>query len=102
MAPFCSPAGLDAPKSLGEGIFLLASGQTVPSQLFDKRAWGITWMPESGVFNAYPEGLLSSDGGMRYDPPVYDKSYKPAVSKEGYQAWEVIERVSGKGGGQGW
>ena len=33
---------------------------------------------------------------MRYDPPVYDKSYKPAVSKEGYQAWEVIENYQGR------
>ena len=91
---FSSASG--CPKSLGEGIFLLAPGQTVPTRIFDKRAWGITWMPESGVFDAYPEGLFSSDGAMHYVPPVYDKSYKPAVSKAGYQAWEVIEDYQGR------
>ena len=53
---FSSAAG--CPKSLGEGIFLLPPGQTAPTMLDDKRAWGITWMPESGLFNAYPEGLF--------------------------------------------
>ncbi len=91
---FSSAPGCE--NSLGEGIFLLAPGQTNPLKLSDKRAWDIVWMPESGVFNAYPEGLFSSDGQTRYDPPVYDKSYKPAVSKEGYQAWEVIENQVGR------
>jgi len=53
-------------------------------------------MPESKVFNAYPEALFSSDGNTRYDPPVYDSSYNPAISKEGYQAWEVIENRKGR------
>lgn len=91
---FSSAAG--CPKSLGEGIFLLAPGQTNPTKLSDKRAWEIDWMPESKVFNAYPEGLYSSDGLTFYDPPLYDKSYKPAVSKDGYQAWEVIENQKGR------
>jgi hypothetical protein len=91
---FSSAAG--CPKSLGEGIFLLTPGQTVPTMLHDKRAWEIAWMPESGVFNAYPEGLFSSDGQTHYDSPIYDKSYKPAVSKEGFQAWEVIENQKGR------
>jgi hypothetical protein len=89
-------SAIGCPNSLGEGIFLLTPGQTIPTLLHDKRAWGITWMPEGAVFNAYPEGLFSSDGQIIYDPPVYDKSYKPALSKEGYQAWEVIENQKGR------
>lgn len=88
-APGCS----DSP---GEGIFLLPSGQTTPTKLADKRAWEIRWMPESKVFFAYPEALFSSDGSTRYDPPVYDKSFQPAVSQKGYQAWEVIENQQGR------
>ena len=91
---FSSAAG--CPDSLGEGIFLLTPGQTTPAKINDQRAWDVTWMPESAVFNAYPEGLSSSDGKTLYDPPVYDKSYKPAVSKDGFQAWEVIENQQGR------
>jgi hypothetical protein len=87
---------LGCPDSPGEGIFLLPSGQTTPVKLADKRAWEIRWMPESKVFFAYPEALFSSDGSTRYDPPVYDKSYQPAVSQKGYQAWEVIENQQGR------
>jgi hypothetical protein len=88
-APGCS-------TSLGEGVFILLPGQTTPGKLLDKRAWGIEWLPEGKVFEAYPEALLSSDGITRYDPPVYDKSFEPAVSREGYQAWEVIENYQGR------
>lgn len=91
---FSSAAG--CPNSLGEGVFLLFPGQTTPSRLLDKRAYEIYWMPESTVFQAYPEALVSSDGNARYDPPVYDSSFNPAVSKDGYQAWEVIENQSGR------
>ncbi len=83
-------------NSLGEGTFLLLPGQSTPVKLLDKRAWEIEWMPESKLFFAYPEALLSSDGTVRYDPPVYDKSYEPAVSMQGYQAWEVIENYQGR------
>ena len=83
-------------SSLGEGVFLLFPGQTTPSRLLDKRAYEIYWMPESKVFQAYPEALFSSDGNTRYDPPVYDSSFNPAVSKDGYQAWEVIENQRGR------
>ncbi len=82
--------------SAGEGIFLLPAGKTTPTELNDKRAWGIEWMPESKLFFAYPEGLFSADGSTRYDPPVYDHSYEPAVSQKGYQAWEVIENQQGR------
>jgi len=85
-------AGADGcATSPGEGIFLLPAGQTTPTQLDDKRAYEVNWLIESGVFQAYPEALFSSDGSTRYDPPVYDSSFEPAVSKNGYQAWEVIE-----------
>jgi hypothetical protein len=81
-APGCS-------NSLGEGVFLLLPGETTPVKLLDERAWKIEWMPESRVFEAYPEALLSSDGKIRYDPPTTDSSFYPAVSKEGYQAWKM-------------
>jgi hypothetical protein len=82
--------------SPGEGVFLLLSGQTTPVQLTDKKAYEIYWLAESGVFQAYPEALFSSDGSTRYDPPVYERSYQPAISKMGYQAWEVIENTKGR------
>jgi dipeptidyl aminopeptidase/acylaminoacyl peptidase len=83
-------------SSPGEGTFLLTPNQTTPTQLADKKAFEVHWLTESGVFQAYPEALFSSDGSTRYDPPVYDKSYKPAISKNGYQAWEVIENTQGR------
>jgi hypothetical protein len=64
--------------------------------LSDKKDYEVRWLLESGVFQAYPEALFSSDGRTRYDPPVYDKSYQPAISKNGYQAWEVIENQQGR------
>jgi hypothetical protein len=83
-------------SSLEEGAFLLFTAQSEPVQLLEQRAWEIYWMPESKVFNAYPEGLFTSDGQTRYDPPVYEASYKPAVSKQDYQASEVIENRKGR------
>jgi hypothetical protein len=83
-------------NSPGDGIFLLPAGQTNPVKLTDKKAYEVSWMPESQVFNAYPEGLFSPDGQTRYDPPVYDASYHPAISKEGYQAWQVIQNQKGR------
>jgi hypothetical protein len=83
-------------SSPGEGIFLLPVGQTTPTQLSDKKAYEVRWLPESGVYQAYPEALFSSDGSTRYDPPVYDKSFQPAISRNGYQAWEVIENQQGR------
>ena len=83
-------------NSLGEGTFLLLPGQASPKKVLDKRVYEIRWMPESKVFNAYPEALISSDGNTLYYPPVYDKSFDPAVSSQGYQAWEVIENQKGR------
>jgi hypothetical protein len=98
---FSSAEGCE--NSLGEGIFLLPAGETTPVRLYNQKAWGIEWMPESRVFNAYPEGLFA-DGSMFYEPPVYNKSYHPALSEHGYpaisehayQAWEVIENYQGR------
>jgi hypothetical protein len=53
-------------------------------------------MPENGVFWAYPEALFTSDGSVQYKAPVYDKSFEPAISKKGYQAWEVLENFQGR------
>ena len=91
---FSGAAG--CPSSPGEGLFLLPPNQSTPAQLSDKKAYDVSWLPESGVFQAYPEGLVSSDGSIRYAPPVYDHSFHPAVSKKGYPAWEVIENTQGR------
>jgi hypothetical protein len=83
-------------NSPGEGIFLFSPGQDAPLRINEKRAYEVEWMPESQVFNAYPEGLFSSDGQTRYDPPVYDNSFDPAISMNGEQAWQVIENRKGR------
>jgi hypothetical protein len=83
-------------NSPGEGTFLLLPGAATPTKLLEKRAWGVAWLSDSGVFQAYPEALFSADGSRRYDPPVYDKSYQPALSQKGYEAWEVIENQQGR------
>jgi hypothetical protein len=77
-------------SSLGEGVYMLLPG-TVPTKLIDRLAWEISWMPESRVFDAYPEGLVKSDGQTIYTPPVYNSSYNPAVSLLEYQAWNAIQ-----------
>jgi dipeptidyl aminopeptidase/acylaminoacyl peptidase len=90
------PSAAGCTNSLGDGIYLLPAGQTTPDQLTGKKAYEVSWMPESKVFNAYPEALFSADGQTRYDPPVYDASYHPAISKQGYQAWQVIQNQKGR------
>ena len=77
--------------TLGEGTFLLLPSESAPRRVLDRSAVQLSWLPESDVFNAYPEALVSADGTRRYDPPVYDRSYLPAVSRRGYVAWEVID-----------
>ncbi len=91
---FAGAAGCS--NSPGEGTFLLLRGQTSPVKLLDKKTYEVSWLPESNVFDAYPEALFSSDGKTRYGPPVYDASYHPAISKQGYQAWEVIQNQKGR------
>ncbi len=88
-------ASASCSSSPGEGVFLLMPGSTSPIKLLDKIAYESHWLPESEVFQAYPEALFSADGQTRYDPPAYDKSFHPAISKNGYQAWEVIENQQG-------
>jgi hypothetical protein len=75
----------------GEGVYLIRPDLTKPVRLSDKKALELYWLPESGVFYAYPETLFSADGRARYDPPVRGSSYRPAVSISGHQAWVVIE-----------
>jgi len=84
------------PSALGEGVFVLRPGEGMPTRLLDQRAYEIRWLPESQVFLAYPEALVSADGQTAYAPPVYEASYNPAVSRAGYQAWEVIENQAGR------
>ncbi len=82
---------LDCSENYGEGIFYLASPFSKPRKVFDQPAWELEWIPESNVFFAYPEALISGDGRTIYLPPVYDASYLPAVSTNGSQAWLVYE-----------
>ncbi|MCC7360705.1 MAG: hypothetical protein IT317_14585 [Anaerolineales bacterium] len=82
--------------SVGEGTFLLLPGQTTPTQLDTQRAYEVAWLPESRVFQAYPEALYSADGQTRFDPPVYDASFYGAVSAAGDQAWLVIQDRKGR------
>lgn len=83
-------------NSPGEGTFLLPDGQTTPIKVLDKKVYEVDWIPESQAFYAYPEGFFSADGTKIYDPPVYDKSFHPAISFNDYQAWEVIENQQGR------
>jgi hypothetical protein len=91
---FASAKG--CPDSLGDGVYLLPAGQSKPNLLTDKKAYEVSWIPENKAFYAYPEALFSADGQMRYDPPVYDQSFHPAISKAGYQAWQVIQNQKGR------
>lgn len=81
---------------LGEGTFLLMPGGSAPQAVLPQRSWGIDWLPESGAFNVYPLGLISNEGEMLSAPPVADASYHPALSTQGFEAWEVIENQQGR------
>ena len=82
--------------SIGEGIFLLSTREPTPTKLSDKKAYEINWVNDSQAFFAYPEAFFAADGTQLYEPAVYDKSYHPAISFSGYQAWEVIENQKGR------
>jgi hypothetical protein len=82
--------------TLEDGTYLLIPGDDAPRKLIDRKAYEVSWSPENDAFDAYPEALFSSDGSRRYDPPLYGKSFHPAISKSGYQAWEVIENTQGR------
>jgi hypothetical protein len=91
---FVSAAG--CPNSPGEGTFLLLYGQKTPIKLLDRKVSEVSWVPESQAFYAYPEGFFSAEGTKVYEPPVYEKSFHPAISFNDYQAWEVIENQQGR------
>jgi Tol biopolymer transport system component len=77
--------------SFEEGTYLILPESLAPRKISDKKAYVLTWLPESGLFQAYPEALFAPDGSTRYEPPLTGASYQPAVSKSGNQAWDVIE-----------
>jgi len=93
-ASTASAAG--CPNSPGEGTFLLPTGQTTPIQLLDRKISEVSWVPESQAFYAHPEGFFSAEGTRVYEPPVYEKSFQPAISDRDVQAWEVIENQQGR------
>jgi hypothetical protein len=82
-------AGSEAP--LDEGLFLILPESPSPIRLSEKAAFELSWLPESGMFYAYPQGLYGPDGDTRLDPPNAGSSYRPAVSSAGAQAWEVVD-----------
>ena len=83
--------------SSGVGIYHWnPDGTSDPVLLDPERSWGLTWLESSGVFDVYPTALFSPDGAIRREPPVRDSSYHPAVSKIGYEAWEVIQDTLGR------
>ena len=93
---FLFAAAAGCPNSPGEGTFLLPFGQTTPIKLLDKKVSEVSWVPEIQAFYAHPEGFFSAEGNKVYEPPVYEKSFHPAISFKDYQAWEVIENQQGR------
>jgi hypothetical protein len=75
---------------LGPGTFLWVPGGGELLKIWDDKAWGIDWLPESQVFDVYPLGAVSGDGRQRHDPPAPEPS-GVAVSGQGWVAW--LERV---------
>jgi dipeptidyl aminopeptidase/acylaminoacyl peptidase len=81
----------------GVGVYLWdPAGTSAPAFLDPERSWGLQWLEESAVFYVYPMALISPDGSIRREPPTADSSFHPAVSKKGYEAWEVIENTQGR------
>jgi hypothetical protein len=81
----------------GVGVYLWdPAGTNAPAFLDPERSWGLEWLAESEVFDVYPAALFSPDGSVRREPPVRDSSFHPAVSKKGYEAWEVIQDTQGR------
>ncbi|MGB7538649.1 MAG: hypothetical protein WBM17_08935 [Anaerolineales bacterium] len=81
----------DCGCGLEQGVYRMAPPSMAPTRLLEKPALDLFWLPESGLFYAYPDALFSADGNVRFDPPVIGSSYRPAVSKNGAQAWVVLE-----------
>ncbi len=88
-------ASADCKNTPGQGIFLFSPEDGSIKQLAEEKAYEISWLPESRVFFAYPVGLFD-DNGTRFEPPVKENSFHPAISTKGYQAWEVIENRQGR------
>jgi hypothetical protein len=82
--------------NLAEGVYRLASGQTDPDRLTGRKAYELQWLPESGVFFAYPLGLFPPDGSALFTPPEGGGAYLPAVSVSGRQAWELLADRAGR------
>lgn len=91
---------------LEAGVYLLPLPSRTPVRLLEKPALELHWLPQSGMFYAYPYALFAADGSARFDPPVIGSSYQPAVSMNGNQAWVVIEnhrsRVMVRAGNGAW
>jgi hypothetical protein len=83
--------GADCGCDLEAGVYLLTPPAMAPVRLLEKPAMELFWLPESGLFYAYPDALLGADGNARYEPPVIGSSYRPAVSSTGSQVWVVME-----------
>jgi hypothetical protein len=75
----------------GAGVFLLFPESSELLRLQEQAAFELFWLPDNGLFYAYPDALFSSDGGVRFEPPAPGASYHPAISSKGYEAWEVFE-----------
>jgi hypothetical protein len=85
--PSCQP---------GVGVFLLQPGMDEPVRVAQETAYEFSWLPEDGVFYAYPVGLFSEDGREISRQPVQDHSRLPAVSRAGFVAWVVVENRQGR------
>ena len=81
----------DYSEDFDEGLFYLASPFDTPRKVHEIPAWELAWLPESNVFFAYPEVLVTGDGLLSFFPPRYNHSYLPAVSTNGIQAWKVYD-----------
>lgn len=85
----------DCKDPAGQGLFMLMPGQITPIKLADELPYEFSWLPESQLIEAYPQALFSPDGTTRIDTPVPTYSFHPAISKMGYQAWELIQNQKG-------
>jgi hypothetical protein len=88
-------ASADCKNSPGQGIYLFSPEEGSYQKLAEEKAYEFNWLPESRAFFAYPVGVID-ENGTRYHPPIKEKSYHPAVSINGYTAWEVIENRQGR------
>ncbi len=88
-------ASADCKNSPGQGIYRFSPDEGSYQKLAEEKAYEFNWLPESRAFFAYPVGVID-ENGTRYDPPIKEKSYHPAISTNGFTAWEVIENRQGR------